>query len=104
MSRNIKIPVQGLTVTPVVSLPQVSVMVLQCKGSGCDMAFSTGGSGGFAGAGALREGFMNSGGFGDITINNSFTTGGTPSTLQLKQWGRVIANQVNQELGKKVRR
>lgn len=71
---------------------------------GFPMGFSTGGSGGFAGAGALREGFMNSGGFGDITINNSFTTGGTPSTLQLKQWGRVIANQVNQELGKKVRR
>ena len=71
---------------------------------GFPMGFSTGGSGGFAGAGALREGFMQSGGFGDITINNSFTTGGTPSTLQLKQWGKVIANQVNQELGKKVRR
>lgn len=71
---------------------------------GFPMGFSTGGSGGFAGAvGAGRNAYM-SGGFGDITINNSFSVSGTPSNAQLRAWGRTIANQVNEELGKKVRR
>lgn len=35
-------PVHGFTVTPVVSLPQLKVMDLQCRGSGFSIARSTG--------------------------------------------------------------
>lgn len=47
---------------------------------------------------------INSGGYGDINLETKITVNGNPDIKAIRQWGRQIAEVVDTELGRKVRR